>query len=235
MSEQDTQQPQANAEQAQGSGEGERQQQGSSARGFDKRRPPRDRSRHRRGPQQHGQGQQQPRRPEPLLNMDELRELVQLINEHGFTEFEFENEDFRVRLRRDLYSQTTAPEISTTPAPTPTSSIAASSSSTTPFASSAPTPAPAPGAQPESKASEEEDLHVITSPIVGTFYRAASPTSDPFVRMGSHVNQDTVVCIIEAMKLMNEIQAETSGEVVKIYVENGQAVEFGQPLFGIRR
>ncbi len=73
------------------------------------------------------------------------------------------------------------------------------------------------------------------SPIVGSFYRSPSPTAEPFVRLGSQVNPDTVVCIIEAMKLMNEIQAETSGEVVKIYVENGQPVEYGQPLFGIKK
>ena len=238
MSEQDTQQPPTGVEQTQeGSGEGERAQQ-QNARAFDKRRSGRDRSRHRRGQQpQHGQGQP-PRRPDPLLNMDEMRVLVQLINEHGFTEFEFENEDFRIRLRRDLYSQTAAPEISTTPTPTPSSPVAASPSTpATPATQPAAATQPAqqqPGAQPESKASEE-DLHIITSPIVGTFYRAASPTSDPFVRMGSQVNSDTVVCIIEAMKLMNEIQAETSGEVAKIYVENGQPVEFGQPLFGVRR
>ena len=76
---------------------------------------------------------------------------------------------------------------------------------------------------------------MIPSPIVGTFYRSASPNVDPFVKIGSSVEPDSVVCIIEAMKLMNEIQAETSGEVVKIYVENGQPVEYGQPLFGIKR
>jgi acetyl-CoA carboxylase biotin carboxyl carrier protein len=76
---------------------------------------------------------------------------------------------------------------------------------------------------------------MIPSPIVGTFYRSASPNSDPFVKIGSRVEPDTVVCIIEAMKLMNEIQAETSGEIAKIYVENGQPVEYGQPLFGIKR
>ncbi|HYO91535.1 MAG TPA: acetyl-CoA carboxylase biotin carboxyl carrier protein, partial [Pyrinomonadaceae bacterium] len=78
-------------------------------------------------------------------------------------------------------------------------------------------------------------LHIINSPIVGTFYRTPSPTAEPFVRIGSHVEPDTTVCIIEAMKLMNEIQAETTGEVVKIYVENGQPVEYGQPLFGIKQ
>jgi acetyl-CoA carboxylase biotin carboxyl carrier protein len=92
-----------------------------------------------------------------------------------------------------------------------------------------------PGAQAEEAASEDQDLHLIKSPIVGTFYRAPSPAADSFVRIGSHVESSTVVCIIEAMKLMNEIQAEATGEVVKIYVENGQAVEYGQPLFGIKQ
>ena len=94
---------------------------------------------------------------------------------------------------------------------------------------------PHPGAQAEEAASEDQDLQIITAPIVGTFYRAPSPTADSFVRIGSQVESSTVVCIIEAMKLMNEIQAETTGEVVKIYVENGQAVEYGQPLFGIKQ
>ena len=83
--------------------------------------------------------------------------------------------------------------------------------------------------------SEDQDLYIIPSPIVGTFYRAASPNAESFVKIGSHVEPESIVCIIEAMKLMNEIQAETSGEVVKIYVENGQPVEYGQPLFGIKK
>ncbi|HEV7842154.1 MAG TPA: acetyl-CoA carboxylase biotin carboxyl carrier protein, partial [Pyrinomonadaceae bacterium] len=89
--------------------------------------------------------------------------------------------------------------------------------------------------QHEAPATEEESLHIVVSPIVGTFYRSPSPTAEPFVRLGSHVDPDTVVCIIEAMKLMNEIQAETNGEIAKIYVENGQPVEFGQPLFGVKK
>ena len=102
-----------------------------------------------------------------------------------------------------------------------------------------PPPAPAPDAAPPPpppavKPAEDKKTFTVNSPFVGTFYRSASPTADPFVRLGSHVELDTVVCIIEAMKLMNEIQAETSGEVAKIYVENGQPVEFGQPLFKIR-
>ncbi|MFS8086134.1 MAG: acetyl-CoA carboxylase biotin carboxyl carrier protein, partial [Acidobacteriota bacterium] len=80
-----------------------------------------------------------------------------------------------------------------------------------------------------------EGLVAVRAPMLGTFYRAPSPTTEGFVRIGSHVDPESVVCIIEAMKLMNEIQAETSGEVAKIYVENGQAVEYGQPLFGIKQ
>ncbi len=92
-----------------------------------------------------------------------------------------------------------------------------------------------PGTQATTAASQDQDLHIIPSPIVGTFYRSPSPTAESFVKIGSNVEPETVVCIIEAMKLMNEIQAETTGEVVKIYVENGQPVEYGQPLFGIKK
>ena len=102
-----------------------------------------------------------------------------------------------------------------------------------------PVAAPTEASRAEEKKKEEEEseagLHIITSPIVGTFYRAASPQADPFVKVGSQVENDSVVCIIEAMKLMNEIQAETAGTVAKIYVENGQPVEYGQPLFGVKK
>ena len=91
-----------------------------------------------------------------------------------------------------------------------------------------------PGTQASTAASQDQDLHIISSPIVGTFYRSPSPSADAFVKIGTNVEAESVVCIIEAMNLMNEIQAEISGEVVKIYVENGQPVEYGQPLFGIR-
>src|SRR5215213_6101211 len=98
-----------------------------------------------------------------------------------------------------------------------------------------PAPPGSEGGGAATAATPEEELHVITSPIVGTFYRSSSPQAEPFVKVGSQVEQDTVVCIIEAMKLMNEIQAETTGTVAKIYVENGQPVEYGQPLFGVKK
>jgi acetyl-CoA carboxylase biotin carboxyl carrier protein len=195
---------------------------------------------------QHGQQQQssaaQSRRPDPSLNMDELRDLVQLIAEHGFTDFELEREGFRVRLRRELTPQIISAQGGQTvqPPQAAQASISADTTTAAAGASSAESttghPQPRhPGAEAEAAASADEGLHIIPSPIVGTFYRSPSPTSEPFVRIGSHVEPDSTVCIIEAMKLMNEIQSETSGEVVKIYVENGQPVEYGQPLFGLKQ
>ena len=161
---------------------------------------------------------------EASLNMAELRELAELVNEHGFTDFEFENENIRVRL-----SKMTAAPVMQMVQPTTQSAAATSVSAQT---SSGETKTETASAPP---VAAEEDLHKITSPIVGTFYRSPSPDKEPYVKEGTQVSPETTVCIVEAMKLMNEIQAETSGEVVKIYVENGQPVEYGQPLFGIRK
>jgi acetyl-CoA carboxylase biotin carboxyl carrier protein len=169
---------------------------------------------------------------ETSVNMDELRELIALIQENGFAEFELEREGFRIHVRRDLVGPEAAADSAgaqiadISPPPNANAAGSGARASATPDH---------PGARAETAASEDQDLHMIPSPIVGTFYRSASPNSDPFVKIGSRVEPDSVVCIIEAMKLMNEIQAETSGEVVKIYVENGQPVEYGQPLFGIKR
>ncbi len=167
---------------------------------------------------------------ETSVNMDELREIIALIQENGFAEFELEREGFRIHVRRDLAETVAIPAAAeiTRGVPTPPANAAGGSAK----ASSTPDH---PGARAETAASEDQDLHMIPSPIVGTFYRSASPNSDPFVKIGSRVEPDSVICIIEAMKLMNEIQAETSGDVVKIYVENGQPVEYGQPLFGIKK
>lgn len=165
------------------------------------------------------------------VNMDELRELIQLIRENDFTEFELEREGYRVRFRRGMEG---GPEMGAREATVSTQTT--TSSTTTAAEAHGSTPAPVhPGAKAQSAASEDQDLYIIPSPIVGTFYRSPSPNADSFVKIGSAVEADTVVCIIEAMKLMNEIQAETAGEVAKIYVENGQPVEYGQPLFGIKK
>lgn len=163
-------------------------------------------------------------RPAASVNMEELRELIALLRENGLAELELENSGFRVRLRRESAASESS---GYAPPPAPVPAPAASAP--------APVHAPAhPGTQATTAAAQDQDLHIIPSPIVGTFYRSPSPTADPFVKIGSNVEPESVVCIIEAMKLMNEIQAEATGEVVKIYVENGQPVEYGQPLFGIR-
>lgn len=154
------------------------------------------------------------------LNMGELRELAELVNEHGFTDFEFENANIRVRLSKAtvVHAVQAAP---VAPVAAPVAAMAE--------------PAKAEATPVAAEVESDEGLFKITSPIVGTFYRAPSPDKDPYVKEGDKVSDATVVCIVEAMKLMNEIQAETTGEIVKIYVENGQPVEFGQPLFGIKR
>src|SRR3982751_2768454 len=146
---------------------------------------------------------------EPSLNLDELRELADLVIEHGFTDFEFENENIRVRLSKMAGVPVAAPQVMAAPAQTA-----------------------APTAEP---ADEDAGLHKITSPIVGTFYRSPGPDKDAYVSEGSNVSPESTVCIVEAMKLMNEIQAEVSGQIVKIYVENGQPVEYGQALFGVKK
>lgn len=148
---------------------------------------------------------------DPSFNMDELQALAALVNEHGFTDFEFENENIRVRL-----SKTSGVPVMA--APQAVSPVAASEATV---------------AEPPVDA--DAGLLKITSPIVGTFYRSPGPDKDPYVSEGSNVSPDTTVCIVEAMKLMNEIQAEVSGEIVKVYVENGQPVEYGQPLFGVKK
>jgi len=155
---------------------------------------------------------------EPSLNMDELRDLANLVIEHGFTDFEFENENIRVRLSKMTVQSAVAAAPAVRAAPV-----------------AAPETAAAPATAAEPTADPDAGLFNITSPIVGTFYRSSGPDKEAYVSEGSNVSPETTVCIIEAMKLMNEIQAEVSGVVVRVYVENGQPVEYGQPLFGIRK
>jgi acetyl-CoA carboxylase biotin carboxyl carrier protein len=177
------------------------------------------------------------------MNLKEIKELIEIISDKGFAEFEIERQGFRLRISRFKESQ---PQI-VQPAAAPiiiSSGIPSSSDLLSIGAQRALNPAdeiPAatnPTGTPKSAVAGQPDsdsgTKVIKSPIVGTFYRASSPTSEPFVKIGDHVEPDSVVCIIEAMKLMNEIQAEMSGEIVRVFVENGQPVEYGQSLFGLK-
>ncbi|MEK6325594.1 MAG: acetyl-CoA carboxylase biotin carboxyl carrier protein [Acidobacteriota bacterium] len=175
------------------------------------------------------------------MNLKEIKDLIELVDDKGFAEFEIKRQGFRLRISRFKESN---PQV-IPPAPAPiliSSSIPGASEILSPGgqrglieAQASSAGSKTPSAQKDVQAgAPEPELHVIKSPIVGTFFSAPSPTSEPFVRIGDHIEQDTVVCIVEAMKLMNEIQAEVRGEIVKIYVEDGQPVEYGQSLFGIK-
>jgi len=158
-----------------------------------------------------------------MMTLDEIRQILDLVREHQLAELELEQEGVKLRIRKDSAW-----------------SAGASLDSVPPAASRSGAPAdvrpaaPAHDAPPAPDADEPGDLAIITSPIVGTFYRAADPGSPPFVDVGQRIEQGQVLCIIEAMKLMNEIASEYAGEVVKIYADNGQPVQYGERLFAIR-
>jgi acetyl-CoA carboxylase biotin carboxyl carrier protein len=148
------------------------------------------------------------------LNLAEIKELIELVSDKQFNEFELERGHFRLRLQKGVL------RVAAEAAPAAASPV--------------PTAPPVAAAAPPAPAEPEETLHIVTSPIVGTFYRASSPTAEPFAKIGDSVESGKTLCIIEAMKLMNEIQSDASGVVAKIFVENGQPVEYGQPLFGLK-
>jgi acetyl-CoA carboxylase biotin carboxyl carrier protein len=167
------------------------------------------------------------------VDLPEIEKLLDFMRKHGLEEFEYEREGFRIRLKKPSSSYAFpsghAPEILVASA----APHASHASSAAPAAGSAAAPAAAPHA-PAADTMRAEDLHIVKSPIVGTFYVAAGPDADPFVSIGSKVETGQVLCIIEAMKLMNEIESDAAGEVVRIFVENGHPVEYGEALFGIR-
>jgi len=156
------------------------------------------------------------------MNQKELRELIEFLKEQDIAEFELERGDVKVRIKRGVVAAPSAVPIQALP-------LATAMPSSLP----AQAPAEAPGA-PKQAAVADEGLHIVKSPIVGTFYESPSPGSPPFVKPGDTVDAGQVLCIIEAMKLMNEIEADLGGELVKRLVNNGQPVEYGQPLFSIR-
>jgi acetyl-CoA carboxylase biotin carboxyl carrier protein len=162
------------------------------------------------------------------MNQKELKELIEFLIDKDITEFELERGDVKVRIKRGQeIHYTTAPASVSAPVPLPTQHAAPAHPAP---ASAQASPAPAPAAAP----SEEEGLHTVKSPIVGTFYESPSPGAPGFVKVGDTITVGQVLCIVEAMKLMNEIESDVAGEIVKISVNNGQPVEYGQPLFLVR-
>jgi acetyl-CoA carboxylase biotin carboxyl carrier protein len=159
------------------------------------------------------------------MNVDAIRQILELVREHELAEFELEQDGLKLRIRKQGQ-----PTLVAVPAPAATLSL--------------PTPPPAMATSvtsavappPEAPADDEAalELAVVTSPIVGTFYRSPDPSSPAFVDVGQRVKKGQTLCIIEAMKLMNEIESEYEGEVVKVYVESGQPVQYGERLFAIK-
>ncbi len=170
-----------------------------------------------------------------MMKMQQIRELIKIVDQSSLDEFKYENEDVKIFMKKNNQGQVsnvvTAPQVQpaveTKPAPAVEQQPAVQKKETVQEQ-----------ADKQDKSDEKEikneNLHKITSPMVGTFYRAPAPDADPYVEVGSKVKSDTVVCIVEAMKLFNEIEAEVEGEIVDILVENGQLVEFGQPLFLVK-
>lgn len=160
------------------------------------------------------------------MKIEEIKTIVELMSEHDLTEFKIESADMTLCLKRGSQQPVPvmAPAVIPAASPMVTAAAPAAVSGAAPVAS-------APAAAPASAPAPVDAAKVIESPIVGTFYRSSAPGAEPMVKVGSKVDADTTVCIIEAMKVMNEIKAEKSGTIKEILVENGQPVEYGQALF----
>jgi acetyl-CoA carboxylase biotin carboxyl carrier protein len=156
--------------------------------------------------------------------VEQIEHLLKTMAEHNLEEFEYSRGDLRIRLKKPSAGIAYVPATAPVPAPeiivAGAPALAAHNS--------------APAATTAAEARPTEDLHLVKSPIVGTFYASPSPGTEPFVEVGGYIEAGQTLCIVEAMKLMNEIESDMSGEVLRIFAENGQPVEYGQPLFGIR-
>ena len=148
------------------------------------------------------------------MTLDEIKQLIDFIRDRELSEFELERADFKLRVKSGSAAHFVAPPVVAAPVAAPQ--------------------AAAPAAVAAAEEPAGEDLAIVTSPIVGTFYRSAEPGAKSFVEVGDSVRKGQVLCIIEAMKLMNEIECDTDGEIAAVYVENGKAVQFGDRLFAVK-
>ena len=166
----------------------------------------------------------------------ELKELIEFLKENKIGEFDLERGDLKVRIKFTQDSGA-SPDLASLARLIATQPQAAPAPAILPevYAHAAPAPAPAPSAPAApSESDSDANLHIVKSPIVGTFYESPSPGSPPFVKIGDQVEVGQILCIIEAMKLMNDIECDAAGEIVKRFVQNGQPVEYGQSLFALR-
>lgn len=160
------------------------------------------------------------------MDFREIKRIVELMDQHGLSAFKLEQGETKLELKKgsDLDAKAVQNWLASAPAP-----------QYAPAYHAAPAPAAgAPAAAPAAEAGLPANVKEITSPMVGTFYAASSPDAEPFAKVGTKVSADSTVCIIEAMKVMNEIKADISGEIVEVLIENGTAVQYGEPLFRVK-
>ncbi|MGO4888527.1 acetyl-CoA carboxylase biotin carboxyl carrier protein [Anaerobacillus sp. MEB173] len=163
-----------------------------------------------------------------MLKVNDIKELIRAVDRSSIGELVISGENKeKITIRKQTVG--VAVEAPVVPVQAPVEEVKAE-----PTVAAAPAPAPVKEEKAEAPAATDESLHKIVSPMVGTFYAAPAPDQDAYVKVGDKVTSDSVVCIVEAMKLMNELEAEVSGEIVEILVENGQLVEYGQPLFLVK-
>jgi acetyl-CoA carboxylase biotin carboxyl carrier protein len=158
------------------------------------------------------------------MDFDELHKILDLVRDHELSEFELEREGFKIRIKKGHLEHASGPGLSLPPAQAAHPQAYAAT----------PPPAVPQAVAADAPSADEVDLAIVKSPIVGTFFRAAEPGAPSFVDVGDVVKKGQVLCIIEAMKLMNEIDSEYGGEIVKVYVDNGQPVQYGERLFAIK-
>ena len=161
------------------------------------------------------------------MTLDEIKNLIEFIKGHELSEFELEQDGVKIRIKSGSNHHVAMPQMPQMTYAAPPAAMQAA----------LPAAVPAPAATPAAAAAADEaggELAIVKSPIVGTFYRAAEPGAKPFVSVGDVVKKGQVLCIIEAMKLMNEIDSEYDGEITSVYIENGQAVQYGERLFAIK-
>ncbi|CAM3956782.1 acetyl-CoA carboxylase biotin carboxyl carrier protein [Lederbergia lenta] len=168
-----------------------------------------------------------------MLKIQEIRELIKLIDQSDIEEFVFEHDGSKIEMKKNVGAaqvQSVLPAASVAQAPT----IQAAVSQPMNIDSVATVTTSQVEAASQQSDVDTSNLHTVTSPMVGTYYQSSSPETPPYVQVGSQVKEDSVVCIVEAMKLFNEIEAEVEGEIVEVLVENGQLVEYGQPLYLVK-
>lgn len=168
------------------------------------------------------------------MKIQEIREIIKLVDQSSIDEFSYEFDGVKVKMKKNSSNPAQPAAVQSKTVEEPVQAPAPAAPKQAPAVEAAPTEQPVQTEAAESSSASNEDLHKILSPMVGTFYQSPSPEEEAYVAVGTKVSADQVVCIVEAMKLFNEIEAEVDGEIAEILVKDGQLVEYGQPLFLVK-